>query len=116
MAPEVFEGVGYFTPVDIYSVAIIMWELWHGVEAYGGHRNKLQLTQKVANGRRPSECQPASWEDGTETTSSKWREMMKACWDPDPEKRPSAETASKSLNELYKPVIQGACTIQVLMT
>ena len=34
MAPEVYEGKSYCTKVDMYSFALIMWEMWFGKRAF----------------------------------------------------------------------------------
>lgn len=34
MAPEVLAGEIYGLPADIFSLGIIMWEMWHGRKVF----------------------------------------------------------------------------------
>ncbi|PRP86659.1 hypothetical protein PROFUN_05138 [Planoprotostelium fungivorum] len=76
MAPETFKSETYTQMVDVYSFAIVMWELWTGVEPF---RDLALFDIPVAVGRgvRP------------EVPSDMNPHYRDRCWDEEPEKRPS---------------------------
>jgi len=82
MAPEVLRGKPYTKAADIYSFGIIMWEMTSGVPAFHDIPHDFQLSLAVCKGVRP---------EITEGTMPEYAELMKRCWDNDPEKRPTAK-------------------------
>ena len=89
MAPEVLRGKPYTKAADIYSFGIIMWEMTSGVPAFHDIPHDLQLSLVICKGVRP---------EITEGTMPEYAEIMKRCWDNDPEKRPTA----KELRRIFK--------------
>jgi serine/threonine protein kinase len=81
MAPEVMTSTVATPKADIYALGIILWELLSGQWPFADV-NPVQLVPLVLNGTRPA-------------IDSRWPasivEPMKACWQADPESRPSAE-------------------------
>ena len=50
MAPEVFHSQKYGTEADIYSLGLIMWEMWYGQRAFAdapGTTPKVCLTGSI---------------------------------------------------------------------
>ena len=99
MAPEVFEGGSHYGPeVDVYSFAIIMWELltrrmpWDEIEATEYIEFYAALCDALEAGRRPA-VDPA---DATE--HRQYVGMMQKCWAGEPSARPSFETVMFALN------------------
>jgi serine/threonine protein kinase len=100
MAPEVWEnassksGQGFTTKSDIYSMAIVLWEMMWRCST-GSWRLPFPdlhpyviINEVVENGKRP------------ETNSSMpplLVSLLQSCWDPSPDKRPAC---SKVLEEL----------------
>ncbi|POG64962.1 kinase-like domain-containing protein [Rhizophagus irregularis DAOM 181602=DAOM 197198] len=78
-APEVLNDKLYTKAADIYSFGILMWEMTSGVPAF-----------HICKGDRP---------EIIEGTIPEYIELMKRCWDNDPEKRP---TANELINIFYK--------------
>jgi serine/threonine protein kinase len=81
MAPEVLRGNPYTKAADIYSFGIIMWEMTSGVPAFYNIPHDLNLSLNICRGDRP---------EIIEGTMPEYVELMKKCWDNNPEKRPTA--------------------------
>ncbi|RGB30206.1 kinase-like domain-containing protein [Rhizophagus diaphanus] len=80
IAPEVICGKQTTKASDIYSVAMLMWEISSGRPPFTDcceHDNELVM--KIINGIRPK-IVPG--------TPLEYEELMKQCWDADPSKRP----------------------------
>lgn len=82
-APECLESGNYTTNADVYSFAIVLWEMLTAQEPYNDIRTIFELKKQICDKKRrpdiPSSC--PSW----------LRELMKACWHPIPKKRPTFE-------------------------
>ena len=87
MAPEVYDKEMYSSKADIYSLGIIMWEMWYGRQAF---QEKLgciiQFFKCVKEGYRPSVVVK-----GQTPPPTFWQFLMQSCWQMDPGKRPTAE-------------------------
>ena len=81
MAPEVLRGKPYTKAADIYSFGMIMWEMTSGIPVFHNIPHDLNLSLNICKGIRP---------EIIEGTMPEYVELMKRCWDNDPEKRPSA--------------------------
>ncbi len=86
IAPEVLRGKPYTKASDIYSIGIIMWELTSGVPAFNDESHDFNLSLDVCKGLRPKII---------EGIMPEYVELMKKCWDPDPNKRPNAKELMK---------------------
>ncbi|CAG8610793.1 7776_t:CDS:2 [Paraglomus occultum] len=82
IAPEVLKGQEYTKRADIYSFAMIMWELAAGFRPYAGRPHDLFLAKEICDGLRPPV--PAG-------TPKFYEDLMKACWDPNPRLRPDSQ-------------------------
>ncbi|CAH1241983.1 SLC15A4 [Branchiostoma lanceolatum] len=87
MAPEVYavSRHKYTRKADIFSLGLMLWELWYGEIIYKGTPLPLQeFIKEVADGRRPA------FPEGAEPIYF-WRNLMQECWDGEPARRPPAD-------------------------
>ncbi|RGB36418.1 kinase-like domain-containing protein, partial [Rhizophagus diaphanus] len=83
IAPEVIVGKGYTRASDIYSIAMIMWEVSSGQPPFANYDDDYNLAMDIVNGMRPKII-PG--------TPLKYKELMELCWDADQTKRPDINT------------------------
>ncbi|GBB98846.1 hypothetical protein RclHR1_03340007 [Rhizophagus clarus] len=81
VAPEVLQGKKYTRASDIYSFGMIMWEVMVGRRPFWDRKHDTELIIEICDGLRPPIVTNAP--DG-------YIDLMKKCWHPDTEKRPSA--------------------------
>jgi hypothetical protein len=80
MAPELFENVPYDERVDVYSYAMVVWEMITGQTPFSG-KTPLQVEDMIVyEERRP----PIPVE-----TPQGLKDLLTSCWDRDPTRRPS---------------------------
>ena len=101
MAPEVFHRQVYDSKADIYSLGIILWEMWYGQRAFkfAPAETLVDFFSLVDGAYRPGDVK------GWKPPLTPWRELMEKCWKGDPEERPSAETCkteAKMLAPFFK--------------
>ena len=94
IAPEVLKSELYNSKADIYSLGIILWEVWYGEQAFAriGKITRDVLYSLVKDGVRPEPLQgyePPPWEG-----------LMMECWKANPLKRPSAKRCFEKLSGL----------------
>lgn len=106
MAPEVLRGEHYNEKADIFSFAMLMYNLFYRVipsvllAANGGQAEDMSmLACETANGYRPKLSD-------TENTPNSLNEVINQCWSGVPELRPSAEQLVKQLLEIQQ---SGVC-------
>ncbi|UZO13398.1 uncharacterized protein OCT59_004897 [Rhizophagus irregularis] len=80
IAPEIFKGSKFSKEADIYSFGMVMWELTTGCKPFADVKHDIHLVYKILDGERPKI---------TEDTPEFYANLMKSCWDTDPNKRPS---------------------------
>jgi len=90
VAPEVLRGKSYTKAADIYSFGMIMWEMTSGVPVFHNIPHDLNLSLNICRGIRP---------EIIEGTMPEYVDLMKRCWDNDPEKRPSASELKQIFDE-----------------
>ncbi|EXX61659.1 Mkk2p [Rhizophagus irregularis DAOM 197198w] len=82
VAPEVLRGKPYKQAADIYSFGMIMYVIASGREPFANYAHDSVLALNICNGIRP--------EVNEKIAPKCYIDLMKVCWDPDPDKRPSA--------------------------
>ena len=91
MAPEVRHSRVYDSKADIYSLGLIMWEMWYGQGVFADAPGTTfqDFFDWVDEGNRPVHKQ------GCKTPPSFWEQLMKQCWDGNPDKRPTAKKCNE---------------------
>src|SRR5947208_13154365 len=86
IAPEVLQGKNHTKESDVYSVGILMWEIFAGHPPFDDIAHGPGLCLKICEGLRPPllSNMPADYV-----------QMMQKCWNVDPSKRPT-------IGELWK--------------
>ncbi|POG75319.1 kinase-like domain-containing protein [Rhizophagus irregularis DAOM 181602=DAOM 197198] len=79
IAPEVIIGRKYTFASDIYSIAMLMWEISFGQPPFMDYEDEHILVYNIIDGIRPK-IVPG--------TPLEYKNLMKECWDADPLKRP----------------------------
>lgn len=99
MAPEVLLQQGiYDRKADIYSIGIILWEMWYGLDAADHIQQQLfgTLEKAIKQGLRPSMSL-------SQKPPSDWEEIIKACWDYEPKNRPEARAVKEFFQSFLRP-------------
>ncbi|GES82608.1 kinase-like domain-containing protein [Rhizophagus clarus] len=93
IAPEVISGKGFTFASDIYSIAMLMWEISSGQPPFNDHKDDYDLALKIINGMRPKIVLG---------TPIKYVNLMKKCWDADPSRRPDINTLIGVFIDMYE--------------
>ncbi|DAZ94345.1 TPA: hypothetical protein N0F65_000909 [Lagenidium giganteum] len=94
-APEVIRHENYDEKADVYSYAIVLWELVERVDPYHD-LNAFQVPLLVANeGLRPAPF--------TQQPPLGLEQLMKQCWDANPDQRPTFIEISATLEKWLSP-------------
>jgi serine/threonine protein kinase len=75
LAPEVLQNKPYTEKADVYSVGVILWELFTRQKFFGEVSFMSLVEDKVISGERPpipASCPPS------------YRNLIEACWAQDP--------------------------------
>ncbi|PKY24792.1 kinase-like protein [Rhizophagus irregularis] len=91
IAPEVIIGKEQTFKSDIYSIAMLMWEVSSGQPPFINYEHDYDLAMNIVNGIRPK-IVPG--------TPLEYKNLMKQCWDADPSKRPDIVTIRIKINEI----------------
>ncbi|RGB40022.1 kinase-like domain-containing protein [Rhizophagus diaphanus] len=83
IAPEVIIGRECTFASDIYSIAILMWEISSGQPPFINYEHDYELAMNIINGIRPK-IVPG--------TPLEYKNLMVQCWDADPLKRFDIDT------------------------
>ena len=101
VAPEVLNGKQYTSATDIYSFAMIMYEIFTGLPPYHDIAHEEALAVWICQGVRPKFKIkiPQLLED-----------LIKRCWDADPTQRPTAEELKKILGDWWDEIYRKKST------
>ncbi|PKC58648.1 kinase-like protein [Rhizophagus irregularis] len=91
IAPEVINGRKCTFKSDIYSIAMLMWEISSEQPPFNNHEHDCDLALNIINGIRPKIVL------GTPVV---YKNLMKECWDAGPSKRPDTYTLLKKIQEM----------------
>ncbi|POG71801.1 kinase-like domain-containing protein [Rhizophagus irregularis DAOM 181602=DAOM 197198] len=91
IAPEVIIGRGYTFKSDIYSIAMLMWEISSGQPPFMNYEHDCNLAINIINGMRPKIISEIPL---------KYKSLMEQCWDANPLKRPDANTLLEKIREI----------------
>lgn len=89
MAPEVAKSLPYNFSADVYSFAMVFWQIMANEPPFDSYSCKLHEDRVVNKGYRPV-C-GKNW-------PNEWSNLMKKCWNQNPKKRPSFEEISQELS------------------
>src|SRR2546421_621075 len=93
LAPEVLSKKPYTRESDIYSFGMIMWEFTTGRKPFHDRPHNSVLISDILKGERPQI---------TDDTPEFYAELMKRCWDHNPENRPTAKEIYFCFREYYQ--------------
>ncbi|RGB30573.1 kinase-like domain-containing protein [Rhizophagus diaphanus] len=91
IAPEVIIGGGYTFKSDIYSIAMLMWEISFGQPPFMDYEDEHILAYNIIDGIRPKIISEIPLE---------YKSLMEQCWDANPLKRPDANTLLEKMSEI----------------
>jgi serine/threonine protein kinase len=80
IAPEVLNGKDYTFKSDIYSIAMLMWEISFGQPPFINYEHDYDLAIKIINGMRPKILSEIPLE---------YKNLMEQCWNANPLERPN---------------------------
>src|SRR3954471_4273107 len=93
VSPEVLRGKPYTQAADIYSFGMVMYFVATGRQPFADCAHDQDLALSICNGIRP---------DITEKEAPKcYIDLVKKCWDPDPDNRPNAKEIYIELKSFY---------------
>lgn len=92
-APEIIRGERYSDKVDVYSFAIVLWELIARTEPYGGKKGVAVAYAAAEQGARP---------DIPSFSPPQFTTLMRECWADQPDDRPTFATILARLFAMKK--------------
>ncbi|EXX70195.1 Mkk2p [Rhizophagus irregularis DAOM 197198w] len=95
MSPEVLRGNPYTKAADIYSFGMIMYFVATGMQPFFNCAHDEFLVLNICDGIRP--------EINEQKAPKCYIELMKRCWDSDPNNRPSAIKIEELINSFMYP-------------
>jgi serine/threonine protein kinase len=91
IAPEVLNGKEYTYKSDIYSIAMLMWEISSGQPPFINYEHDYDLASNIINGMRPKIISEIPL---------KYKNLMEQCWDADSLNRPDANALWNKIEEI----------------
>ena len=97
IAPEILSGNKNTKESDVYSIGMLMWEIFSDCPPFNDRAHDCHLILDICKGLRPPILS---------NMPKEYVEMMQRCWDVDPSKRPTIRElltfADDYQNNLYK--------------
>lgn len=102
MAPEVALGLPYSDKVDVFSFAVVLWQLLSGCSSpFSDSMTRKEYQKLVAiDGKRPSLLLPNYGDKKEKQLKEELLELVEQCWSGDPITRPSAAETTHRLDQL----------------
>src|SRR2546421_6952619 len=98
IAPEVFQGKKNTKESDVYSIGMLMWEIFAGRPPFDDRAHGPGLCLKICEGLRPQSL--------LSNMPADCIQMMEKCWDTVPSKRPTIDElrdfVKNKLKEIYE--------------
>jgi len=91
IAPEVINGKECSFKSDIYSVAMLMWEISSGYPPFINYEYNCNLAINIINGIRPKIVSEIPLE---------YKSLMEQCWNANPSERPDINTLRNRIREI----------------
>ncbi|RGB22544.1 kinase-like domain-containing protein [Rhizophagus diaphanus] len=91
IASEVINGKGYTYKSDIYSIAMLMWEISFGQPPFMNYEHDCILAIDIIDGLRPKIISEIP---------SEYKSLMEQCWDANPLKRPETRALLEKIIEI----------------
>jgi serine/threonine protein kinase len=99
-APEVIQGSVYTQAADVYSFALVMWEIMVGRVPFSEVKKQDDIRRKVLAGTRP--MIPACFITGDNAAMfARYVDIMQCAWEHDPQQRPSIVEILVELEEMW---------------
>lgn len=93
MAPEVALRLPYTEKVDVYSYAIVVWQMARDRIPFKGLNRDEFFQLVVADGERPKL---------DKTWPPQFSDLLTQCWHKDPNRRPGFDVVVRELDKLIK--------------
>ncbi|GES79167.1 kinase-like domain-containing protein [Rhizophagus clarus] len=90
-APEVINGKEYTFKSDIYSIAMLMWEISFGLPPFINYNHDYNFVINIIDGMRPKIISEIP---------SKYKNLMEQCWNANPSERPNIDTLLERMEEI----------------
>lgn len=90
IAPEIINDADYTTACDVYSFAIIAYQLFVNEDPFPTEKTPIKIYQKIAKGYRPEIFGPVD---------SNIVEMIKSCWEQNPSDRLTFDQIKETLKD-----------------
>ncbi|POG63427.1 kinase-like domain-containing protein, partial [Rhizophagus irregularis DAOM 181602=DAOM 197198] len=100
VAPEVLRGKPYTQAADIYSFGMVMYYIITGRQPFDDCAHDEKLALQICSGIRPE------IPEIPELKSNRYIDLMKKCWDLNPDNRPNVELISSVLDDMGMEILE----------
>lgn len=111
MAPEVLHGRAYSSKADIYSLGIMLWEMWYGKRAFHDMHMAITALEQFCN-LVDEGCRPEHLE-GCEKLPIRWESVVTQCWEGNQKSRPSAAVCATEMRMQQMELDEAVCSISI---
>jgi serine/threonine protein kinase len=100
MAPEIFEGEEHSVKVDVYAIALILYEIITETHGFWPDLEPIRIVNLICNRGFRASIPPKvlPWVG----------ELIAKCWTPDPDERPAFSTIERILQSNRFQILPGA--------
>lgn len=108
-APEVFAGRGYGRKADVWSFAIVLWEVFASSSRPDNPfvgMDSDEFVRRASEGVRPDATHlgDAHRHDPSQTTKSAFRRVIEACWAFNPAGRPTMDEVVRMMEQIHAEI------------